>query len=360
MWNVSLNWFGEPERGMSKRAIVLFNLGGPDSPDAVQPFLNNLFKDPAIIGLPGILRIPLAKLISTRRAPVAKEIYAHLGGKSPLLDLTQEQSGALAVSLTEQDPEHIYRVFVCMRYWHPFSDEIAKDVREFNPDEILLLPLYPQFSTTTTGSSIADWDVAARKVQLEKPTYTVCCYPIDEKWAEAQSDLLQGEIDSLDSGGEYRILFSAHGLPKKVVEKGDPYQWQVEQSAQAIAKTAGLAEGQWTVCYQSRVGPLEWIGPSLDDELTRAAEDKVAVVILPIAFVSEHSETLVELDIEYKEMAEELGIPGYRRVPALGTHSSFIQGLRDISLKAFDQKMNVGPPENVRYCPQDHGKCMCR
>ncbi len=344
---------------MAKRAIVLFNLGGPDSPEAVQPFLNNLFKDPAIIGLPGLVRIPLAKLISTRRAPVAKEIYAHLGGKSPLLPLTQEQSNALAVSLTQDNPNNIYRVFIAMRYWHPFSEETVQDVKEFDPDEILLLPLYPQFSTTTTGSSLTDWKKAARQAGVQTPTYTVCCYPVDENWAAGQAELLETQIDSLETGQKYRVLFSAHGLPKKIVDRGDPYQWQVERSALAVAKAAGLAEGCWTVCYQSRVGPLEWIGPSLDDALKCAAAEGLAVVVLPIAFVSEHSETLVELDIEYKENAQKLGIPDYKRVPALGTHPSYVEGLRNIVVTAFSQKIEMGPPENTRYCPADIGKCLC-
>ncbi len=335
------------------------NLGGPDSPEAVQPFLNNLFRDPAIISLPSILRVPLAKFISIRRAPIARKIYNHLGGSSPLLRLTQEQAVALGKALDEQDPQHCYRVFISMRYWHPLSEETVSAVQSFDPDEILLLPLYPQYSTATSGSSFIDWEKSAAKLGLVKPTYTLCCYPVDENWATAQSDLLRVQIDALENEQKYRVLFSAHGLPKKIVDRGDPYQWQVERSAEAIAKVADLTEEAWTVCYQSRVGPLEWIGPSLDDELKRAATDGVAVILLPIAFVSEHSETLVELDIEYKEIAKELGIASYKRVPALGTHPDFICGLRDLSLKAFRNKINFGPPENTRFCPQKAEKCQC-
>ena len=344
---------------MAKRAIVLLNLGGPDSPDAVQPFLNNLFKDPAIIGLPAILRLPLAKFISTRRAPVAQEIYEHLGGRSPLLPLTEEQAAALDTALSDQDPTHIYKIFIAMRYWHPFSEETVSAVQKFEPDEILLLPLYPQYSTATSASSFIDWEKSAAKVGLVKPTYTVCCYPVEKNWARAQSGLLQGQIDTLKNEQKYRVLFSAHGLPKKIVDRGDPYQWQVERSAEAIAKVANLTDEAWTVCYQSRVGPLEWIGPSLDDELKRAAADDVAVIVLPIAFVSEHSETLVELDIEYKEIADELGIMAYKRVPALGTHPDFIRSLRDLSLTAFRHKITFGPPENTRFCPREAGMCQC-
>ena len=183
---------------MAKRSIVLLNLGGPDSPEAVQPFLNNLFKDPAIIGLPAILRIPLAKFISMRRAPVAREIYEHLEGRSPLLPLTEEQAAALATALTNQDPDHVYKVFIAMRYWHPFSEETVSAVQAFDPDEILLLPLYPQYSTATSGSSFIDWKKSAAKVGLVKPTYTLCCYPVDENWAMAQSDLLRSQIVTIE------------------------------------------------------------------------------------------------------------------------------------------------------------------
>lgn len=344
---------------MLRRSIVLLNLGGPDSLEAVQPFLNNLFKDPAIIGLPAMFRLPLAKFISTRRAPVAREIYAQLGGRSPLLPLTEEQAVALGEALNNQDPEHTYKVFIAMRYWHPLSEETVSAVKAFDPDEILLLPLYPQYSTATSDSSIIEWKKSAKKLGLARPTYTLCCYPVDDNWALAQSELLNAQIDALESEQNYRVLFSAHGLPKKIVDRGDPYQWQVERSAESIARISNLAEETWTVCYQSRVGPLKWIGPSLDDELKRAAADKVAVIVLPIAFVSEHSETLVELDIEYKEIADKLGILAYKRVPAVGTHPYFIRGLRDISLTAFQNKINFGPPENTRFCPREAGKCKC-
>ena len=344
---------------MAKRSIILLNLGGPDRPESVQPFLNNLFNDPAIIGLPAILRVPLAKFIAVKRAPIAREIYEHLGGKSPLLPLTEEQAVALCTALTAQDPTHIYKVFIAMRYWHPFSEETVSAVQAFDPDEILLLPLYPQYSTATSASSFIDWEKSAAKVGLVKPTYTLCCYPVNENWARAQSDLLRAQIVTLENKQKYRVLFSAHGLPKKIVNRGDPYQWQVERSAEAIAKVADLTEEAWAVCYQSRVGPLEWIGPSLDDELKRAAADDVAVIVLPIAFVSEHSETLVELDIEYRKIAEELGIVEYKRVPALGTHPDFICGLRDLSLIAFQNKIKFGPSEQTRLCPQEAAKCQC-
>ncbi|MEK9725618.1 MAG: ferrochelatase, partial [Rhodospirillaceae bacterium] len=172
---------------MARVAVVLFNLGGPDSPGAVRPFLFNLFNDPAIIGLPGIARWPLAQLISRRRAPVAREIYAHLGGKSPLLELTEAQAAALKTALHGDDE---VEVFVCMRYWHPMSDAAAAAVKAFDPDEIVLLPLYPQFSTTTSASSLKGWDRAARRAGLDAPTHRVCCYPDDAGWIAAQAALI--------------------------------------------------------------------------------------------------------------------------------------------------------------------------
>ena len=342
---------------MRKLAVVLFNLGGPDAPDAVRPFLFNLFNDGAIIGAPQPLRWLLAQMISRRRAPVAREIYAHLGGKSPLLELTEAQAAALQ-SVLGADTDYDVRVFVCMRYWHPMSDDVAAAVKSFAPDEVVLLPLYPQFSTTTSGSSLADWRRAAARAGLDAPTHSVCCYPLEQGWIEAQADLVGQAIER--AGPNTRVLFSAHGLPKKIVAGGDPYQWQVEQTAAAVVdRLGGLSD--WTVCYQSRVGPLEWIGPATEDELGRAASDGVGVIIVPIAFVSEHSETLVELDIEYREEAEKLGVESYERVPAVGTHPAFIKGLAGRVRAVQDNPTHqpFGGSEGLRLCPATLGQCPC-
>lgn len=345
---------------MVKRAIVLFNLGGPDTPTAIEPFLYNLFSDPAIIDLPRILRVPIAKVISKRRVKVAEKIYSYLGGKSPILDFTWEQASELEISLRNFYTEDEVRVFLCMRYWHPMSSKTVMEVKDYNPDEILLLPLYPQFSTTTTGSSLDDWIKVASTLGLQKPTYSICCYPTDNKWVEAQSNLLMEVLDGLPDTKNVKILFSAHGLPQKVVNRGDPYQWQVEQSAQAIAAHAKIPIDSWNICYQSRVGPMKWIGPSIDIALKQAAEIRKAVVVLPIAFVSEHSETLVELDIEYKNLANDLGIHVYHRVPALGTHQIFIEGLRDLAIAAFQQKISIGPGGKLKGCTAVFSQCPCQ
>ena len=301
-----------------KVAIILFNLGGPDSPEAVQPFLKNLFSDPAIIRLPSLLRKPLASFIARRRTPKAQGIYAQIGGASPILGQTEAQARALEAAL---GPEHDWRGYVCMRYWHPMTEAVVKSVKRFGPDRIVLLPLYPQFSTTTTASSFKAWHEAS---SFKAPTKSIESYPTEPGFIAASVELLKrGLADAGD--GPKRVLFSAHGLPERVIKAGDPYQTQIEQTANAIADAIGGLD--WSVCYQSRVGPLKWIGPSTDQEIERAGADKVGVVLYPLSFVSEHSETLVELDIEYRHLAEKAGVPRYVRVPTVGTHPKFIAGL---------------------------------
>ncbi len=341
-----------------KTAVVLFNLGGPDSPQAVQPFLQNLFSDPAIIGAPGPLRWLLARLISRRRAPLAREIYAQMGGSSPLLPETEAQARTLEAALADLAP---VRCFIAMRYWHPFVEEAAHAVAQWQPDRIMLLPLYPQYSTTTTGSSLGAWRQAAAAAGLDAPTRTLCCYPEDPGLAAAQVALLQPVLADLP---RCRLLFSAHGLPQRVVDGGDPYQWQVERTAAAIVaglEAAGAAVPDWQICYQSRVGPLKWIGPSTDDEIRRAGAEQLPVVVVPLAFVSEHSETLVELDIEYAELARESGVPDYRRVPALGTEAAFIAGLAGL-VRASLAREGEAPAcaDGTRLCPADWSRCPVR
>ncbi len=345
-------------------AVVLFNLGGPDRPESVEPFLFNLFNDPAIIGLPTPFRWFLAKIISRRRAPVAREIYAHLGGKSPLLEQTIDQAKALETVLNV-DAEQNFRVFVCMRYWHPMSEETAQAVKKYAPDQIVLLPLYPQFSTTTSGSSLTDWYRAASRAGLAAPVRAACCYPLAEGMIAAQARLVVAELDRLPPQNEMtgplpRVLFSAHGLPKKVIDGGDPYQWQVEQTSAAVVDrmiTNGCAGFEPVVCYQSKVGPLEWIGPSTEEELERAGRDGAAVVVVPIAFISEHSETLVELDIEYRELADAAGIPAYHRVPAMASAPEFIDALAEIVRRTEKAELVCAYPEGPRLCPAERWKC---
>ena len=340
-----------------KLAVVLFNLGGPDSLDAVEPFLRNLFSDPAILPLPGVLRWPLARLIAGRRAPIAREIYAKIGGSSPIVSETQAQARALDKLLAERGVEA--KSFIAMRCWHPFSDGAAAAVKAWGADRIVLLPLYPQFSTTTTASSFKDWDRAAKKAGLTAPSVRMGCYPDHKDFIAAESALIHDAFKRRRSDVDYRLLLSAHGLPKRTILKGDPYQWQVERTAKAVVDALGIERLDWSVCYQSRVGPLEWIGPATDFEIRRAGADGKGVVIAPIAFVSEHSETLVELDIEYAHLAQQAGVPDYLRVPAVGTHPGFIAALADLVMRAAAAHSTIGGATSG-LCPPNFSGCVCR
>ncbi len=343
---------------MRKIAVVLCNLGGPDKLESVQPFLFNLFNDKAIIGAPQPIRWLIAKLISTRRAPIAQEIYKHLGGKSPLLELSQEQANALQLQLNTNDEQVEYKCFIAMRYWHPMTAECVSAVKKWGADEVKLLPLYPQFSTTTTGSSFNAWDKEAEKQHLTLPTSKIGCYPTIERFIQSHAALLkQGYLAAVEKYGEVRILFSAHGLPQKIVDAGDPYQWQIEQTASAIMQKMNMDNCDWRVCYQSKVGPLQWLIPSTETEIERAGHDKVAVIIVAIAFVSEHSETLVELDIEYRELAKEHGVIGYERVNTLGTQADYITALAELcALRHANQTV---AHNGARLCPVEFSKCIC-
>ncbi len=340
----------------TKTAIVLLNLGGPDSLEAVRPFLFNLFNDPAIIGAPKLIRLAIAHLISRRRAPIAAKIYEEMGGKSPIMEQTEAQANALSNSLSDDGNT---KTFICMRYWHPMSDAVVTQVKEYAPDHVILLPLYPQFSTTTSRSSLEDWKRAAETGGLSVPTTDICCYSDQQSFINAHGALLRDVLFNLSKDARPRVLFSAHGLPEKIIKGGDPYQWQVQQTAKRIVELLMFDGLDYAVCYQSRVGPLKWIGPSTVEELERAGRDKVPVILVPIAFVSEHSETLVELDIEYRELAHELGVPEYYRIPALATHPFFIEGLRELclSVQAGDVLNNT---YKARICPPEFTQCPCR
>jgi len=349
-------------RTMSRRrvAIVLFNLGGPDRPESVRPFLVNLFTDPAILRVPGFVRPWLGRLIAWRRTRPALENYAVLGGRSPLLELTEAQARALEGALAG-DAALEARCFIAMRYWHPMSEEAARAVRDWAPEEVLLLPLYPQFSTTTTGSSIAAWEEACRRIGFSAPTTTLCCWHSHGGFAAATAAMVRAAYDKaraeLPARVGLRILFSAHGLPESIVAAGDPYQWQVEQSVAAVVARLGIEGLDHSICYQSRVTPQKWIGPSTEEEIERAARDGVAILVCPIAFVSEHSETLVELDVEYREEAERLGVPGYFRVPAQNSDAAFIAALADLARAALASGRALCSFAGARQCPKQHGDC---
>tara|TARA_Y100000996_G_scaffold388303_1_gene347768 strand:- start:1033 stop:2058 length:1026 start_codon:yes stop_codon:yes gene_type:complete len=339
-----------------KKAVILFNLGGPDKLENVEPFLFNLFYDPAILNLPTILRYPLAKLISKRRAPTAKKIYEELGGSSPILKLTINQSNELEKNLNNKDKDNLYKCFVVMRCWHPRAKKVINDVKSFNPEEIILLPLYPQYSAATSGSSIKEWNDLCLKQNYKIKTSTICCYPTDEFFIKGHTNEILLKIDNLKN---FKLIFSAHGLPERNIKKGDPYQWQVEKSVEKIIEKLNIENLDWILSYQSRVGPLKWIGPSTEDVIIENSRLGKKIVLVPIAFVSEHSETLVELDIEYKELADKNGCTDYIRVPALGTNLDFINSLSSLVINKEENKFsdNLYPPKI--QCPNQFKKCPC-
>lgn len=334
-----------------KVAVVLFNLGGPDGPDDVQPFLQNLFSDPAIIQAPAPIRWLLARFISRSRAPMAKENYARMGGGSPLLPETRKQAEALEAELAKRGLDA--KSFIAMRYWKPFAADAVEAVRAWGADDVVLLPLYPQFSTTTTASSVKSWHDAGG---AEGPT--ICCYPTAAKFIEAHAEELVGAWEKAGKPSNVRLLLSAHGLPERVVEGGDPYQWQVEQTAAAVRELVP-ADWELEVCYQSRVGPLKWIGPATDESIRKAARDGKAILLSPIAFVSEHIETLVELDHEYKLIADEEKAPAYIRAPALGVSGRFIETLAGLVEDALADNHRDGPRSHCggRICPAKWSSC---
>lgn len=344
---------------MTKTAVVLFNLGGPDSPEAVRPFLYNLFNDPAILRIPPPFRSLLAAFISRRRDKVAQEIYGHIGGKSPILEHTENQARALERALVS-DAEDT-RTFIAMRYWRPFTSETVRDVAAWSPDRVVLLPLYPQFSTTTTESSLTEWQRVSARAGLAVPTHSICCYPADRYFVKSMATGLRAaltEASRKDPARQPRVLFSAHGLPKRIIERGDPYAWQVNQTASAIVESLGETGLDWLVTYQSRVGRLEWIGPATDAELRRAGQENRPIVVVPLSFVSEHSETLVELDIQYRDVALTAGVPFYLRVPTPGSDGSFIQGLAEM-VRTVIEGASTKPcsAAGVRLCPHEFGAC---
>ena len=333
-----------------KIAVVLFNLGGPDGPKAVRPFLENLFCDPAIIGAPWAVRKPLAAFIARTRRKSATANYALMGGGSPILPQTRAQADALAARLTADWPDAEVKAFIAMRYWHPMTAQTARDVAVFAPDEIVLTPLYPQFSTTTSGSSLKAWRETYKGPGRSR---AICCWHDNDGLIDAHVAQILGTWEAAGRP-KVRLLFSAHGLPEKIVAEGDPYPWQIEQTCAAIAAKLGEC-WDWQICYQSRVGPLKWIGPSTPQAIEAAAREGLGVLIDPVAFVSEHIETLVELDIEYGELAHRLGIAPYLRAPVVGVIKPFVDGLAEAVNRALTRSCGVA--SDGAACPGRFVKC---
>lgn len=347
----------------TKVAVVLFNLGGPTGVKTIKPFLFNFFMDKNIIPFPTPLRAVFAKLISMRRGTgPALDSYNEMGGSSPLLENTIAQANALQPLLSDMADE--VRVYTCMRYWHPMSDSVVAQVQAFNPDQLYLVSLYPQLSSTTFWSSLQQWQATAQDFGYTKEPTVICCYPTDPGFITASAELVKQQIEvcRTTTGRLPRVLFSAHSLPVKVIKQGDPYQWQCEQTVKAILAELNMPELDYVISYQSKVGPQEWLGPQTEDEIKRAGHDNVPLIIYPHAFVSEHVETIVELGIEYREVAEHHGVPYYAVVPTVGTHPTFISGLAK-QIKRWVRRTGLfsdNPDDGKIICPPEFGWCCQR
>lgn len=307
-----------------KFAVVLLNLGGPDSLDAVQPFLQNLFSDPDIFKIP-IIQKPLAKLIASKRAPKVIEEYKLIGGKSPIGYWTEIQRKMLEEKLNSK--EDLFDVFVAMRYWKPFTKEVAERISKNNYEKIFLLPLYPQYSISTTGSSFNEWkrhfnDKDRKVIYIEN-------YHTNKNYLNAVIERINQALENFEDKSKVYLLFSAHGVPVSYIKKGDPYQKQIEETVELVIKQ-GEFNLPYSLAYQSKVGPMKWLEPSTEKEIERLIKSGYKnLLIIPIAFVSDHIETLYELDIEYRKVAEENGVDKYIVSKGLNDSALFIEALKE-------------------------------
>lgn len=315
--------------------VVLLQLGGPDSLESVQPFLYNLFCDPDIIDLPFafLFRKRLARYISTKRAPKVQELYKAIGGKSPILDLSNQQARALEKELRKTIEAKVY---VTMRYWHPMTDIVVNQLYNDGVGRIVLLPLYPHFSKTTTGSSVNEWNrVLKQQNRPPLPTTVVDHYYDHPLYIDAIVQNINLTLDKIARPDRTKVhlVFSAHGTPVKLVKGGDPYSHHIKKTYEAVVKKGDFGL-QHHLCFQSKIGPQKWLEPSLDQTIERLAKEKVShVVVVPIAFVSDHIETLSEINIEARKEAKELGIKYFDMMPALNTQPLFIAALADLVLR---------------------------
>jgi ferrochelatase len=322
---------------MGRVGVLLLNLGGPDKLEDVGPFLYNLFSDPEIIRLPfRWLQKPLAWFIATRRTTTSQANYKQIGGGSPLRRITEAQGQALKEQLGYLGQEA--KIYVGMRYWHPYTEEAIAQITQDNIEHLVILPLYPQFSISTSGSSFR----LLEKLWQEDPKLQPIDYTVIPSWykepgyLQAMAELVAQELRQFPNPDEVHIFFSAHGVPKSYVEEaGDPYQQEIEECTALIMQTLNRPNAH-TLAYQSRVGPVEWLQPYTEDALKELGAQGVKdLVVVPISFVSEHIETLQEIDIEYREVAEKSGIHNFRRVPAPNTNPVFINALADLVIDAL-------------------------
>jgi ferrochelatase len=317
-----------------KISVVLFQLGGPDSPAAVEPFLYNLFCDPDIIDFFGawFARRPLARWIARKRAGVVREHYDAIGGYSPIRLLTERQASALEAALA---PQCDARCFIAMRYWNPLTAEAVAQVNASGASELVLLPLYPQYSFATTSSSLKEWQRLYHANGNVPRAHAIEHFFDHPLYIQSIAEKIALSLTHFDEPDRARIVFSAHGLPLSLIERGDPYARQVEETVRLVMQR-GAWKNPHTLCYQSKVGCRKWLSPSLTDTISRlAAAGEKKLLVVPIAFVTEHIETLHEINIEAREQAHELGIEQFEMMPAVGDSPTFISALADLVLKAI-------------------------
>lgn len=351
--------------GVNKKiGVVMFQLGGPDSTEAVEPFLYNLFLDEDIIDFPGafLARRFLARKIASRRSiPIGKH-YEEIGGKSPINELTARQQSALEEALRSRNLDAV--VVTAMRYWHPVTGEAIEELKRQQVDEVLLLPLYPQFSRATTYSSMNEWRRQVQQHNFTAPARLICCYPNHQKYIAALVDAIErtlGRFGAVEPSA-IDLVFSAHGVPLEFIRKGDPYKLQIGETVRCVLRTGGWSTPH-TICYQSKVGPARWLEPSLTGTIrTLAAAGRKNLLVVPIAFVTEHIETLHEINIEAREQALHLGIERFEMMPALNDHRLYIECLADLVEDALRdpggpnttcrmlQSSHAGEPEPI-LCP---------
>ena len=345
---------------MGRLGVLLLNLGGPDKLEDVRPFLYNLFSDPEIIRLPSpLLQAPLAWLISSLRAKKSQENYKKIGGGSPLRRITEAQAQALRTQLSQNG--HDVQIYVGMRYWHPFTEEAIAQIKKDKIEELVVLPLYPQFSISTTGSSFRLLDrLWQNDPELQKIKYTVVpSWYENSEYLQSMANLITTKLDQVKDPSTAYVFFSAHGVPVSYIEEaGDPYQKEIESCAALIMQKLNRPN-PYKLAYQSRVGPVEWLQPYTDMAIAElAAQGVKELVVVPISFVSEHIETLEEIDMEYREIAEHAGIETFARVPAPDTDPTFIQALANVVIKALGDRAipfsaTIQPQKNTKLYPQE-------
>ncbi len=311
-------------------AVILFQLGGPDSINSVEEFLYNLFSDPDIFDFPfaSIIRKPLALLISSNRVRIIQHHYISIGGKSPILELTDQQAAALENELKKYFDA---KVFVAMRYFYPKIGNVVEKLLKTNFDRYILLPLYPQYSKTTTGSSLNEWERQCRKQKFIPKNLTIIKnFYNNDLYIEALVDQINTTLKKFTANQEeITIVFSAHGVPLNLIETGDPYKEQIEKTVEFVMRK-GMWRSKHILCYQSKVGLLKWLEPSLINTVTKlVTEGEKYLLIVPISFVSEHLETLYEINIQVRQLANELGVEQYEMMPALNAHPKFIEALKN-------------------------------